>query len=71
MSGVTYTALCTASDTIATPTGTSMIDPGTSGADVVNVEAEPTCLHRASHGPLTTDPVLIGLVLGGLPRSEG
>lgn len=48
-----------------------MIDPGTSGADVVNVEAEPTCLHRASHGPLTTDPVLIGLVLGGLPRSEG
>ncbi|HKM25188.1 MAG TPA: alpha/beta fold hydrolase [Corynebacterium sp.] len=69
--GVTYTALYTASDTIATPNETSMIDPGTSGADVVNVEVESACLHPVSHGGLVTDPVPIGLVVWGLTRAEG
>jgi len=69
--GVTYTALYTASDTIATPNETSMIDPGASGADVVNVEVESTCLHPVSHGGLVTDPVPIGLVVWGLTRAEG
>ena len=69
--GVTYTALYTASDTIATPNETSMIDPGASGADVVNVEVESTCAHTVDHGRLAGDPVSMGLVRWGLTRAPG
>lgn len=69
--GVTYTAVHTRSDTVATPNTTSMIDPGASGADVVNVEIESTCGRPVDHTALISDPASLRLIEWGLTRAPG
>lgn len=64
---ITYTALYTASDTIATPNETSLID----GPNAVNVEVESSCLRAVDHGGMVADPGVIALVGWGLTRAPG
>lgn len=48
-----------------------MIDPGASGADVVNVEIESTCGRPVDHTALINDPASLGLIEWGLTRAPG
>lgn len=48
-----------------------MIDPGASGANVVNVEIESTCGRPVDHTALINDPASLGLTEWGLTRAPG
>lgn len=67
---VVYTSLYSASDGVATPFTSSMLE-SVDGADVANVEVQAVCGGRVNHIFMPQNPKITALVAWGLERDRG